>query len=83
MNQASHYIDILTWLFGPLDKVNAFTSTKRKIEAEDSAVLNLKWRSGMIGSLAVTMLTYPKNLEGSMTILGDNGTSKIRRSCFK
>ena len=35
---------------------------------------NVKWRSGALGSVNVTMLTYPKNLEGSITILGEKGT---------
>ncbi len=63
MNQASHYVDLVEWLIGPVDCVQAFMSTTRDIEAEDTGVLNIKWRSGALGSMAVTMLTYPKNLE--------------------
>ena len=77
MNQASHYFDLLNWLMGSLDSVHAMTSTTRKIEAEDTGVVNLRWRSGVLGSIAVTMLTYPQNLEGSITIIGDKGTVKI------
>jgi UDP-N-acetyl-2-amino-2-deoxyglucuronate dehydrogenase len=78
MNQASHYVDLLTWLVGPLDSVHAFTATHaRKIEAEDGGVVNLKWRNGALGSMSVTMLTYPKNFEGSFTILGEKGTVRI------
>ena len=77
MNQASHYIDLLDWLIGPVEKVQAFTSTTRDIEVEDTAVLNVKWRNGAVGSMAVTMLTYPQNLEGSITILGEKGTARI------
>lgn len=77
MNQASHYVDLLEWLIGPVEKVHCITSTTRQIEVEDTAVMNLKWRNGALGSLAVTMLTYPKNLEGSITIIGENGTAKI------
>ena len=77
MNQASHYVDLLDWLIGPVEKVHAMTSTHRDIEAEDTGVLNVKWRSGALGSMSVTMLTYPKNLEGSITILGEKGTARI------
>ena len=77
MNQASHYVDLLEWLVGPIDCVQAMTSTSRDIEAEDTGVLNIRWRNGALGSMAVTMLTYPKNLEGSITILGEKGTVKI------
>ena len=77
MNQASHYVDLLDWLIGPVDKVQAMMSTTRDIEVEDTGVLNVRWRSGALGSMAVTMLTYPKNMEGSITILGDKGTVKV------
>lgn len=78
MNQASHYVDLLNWLIGPVESVHAYAATlDRRIEAEDTAVANLRWRSGALGSLSVTMLTYPKNLEGSITILGENGTARI------
>ena len=77
MNQASHYVDLLEWLIGPFESVQAMMSTTRDIEAEDTGVLNLKWRNGALGSMAVTMLTYLKNFEGSITILGQNGTVRV------
>ena len=77
MNQASHYVDLLDWLIGPVDKIHAMMSTTRDIEVEDTGVLNIRWRNGALGSMAVTMLTYPKNLEGSITILGEKGTVKV------
>jgi UDP-N-acetyl-2-amino-2-deoxyglucuronate dehydrogenase len=77
MNQASHYVDLLDWLVGPVEKVQAMVSTTRDIEVEDTGVLNVRWRNGALGSMAVTMLTYPKNLEGSITILGEKGTVRI------
>ena len=77
MNQASHYVDLLDWLIGPIDKIQAMMSTTLDIEVEDTGVLNVKWRNGTLGSMSVTMLTYPKNLEGSITILGEKGTVRI------
>lgn len=77
MNQASHYVDLLDWLIGPVDKVQAMMSTTRDIEVEDTGVLNVRWRNGALGSMAVTMLTYPNNLEGSITILGEKGTVRV------
>lgn len=78
MNQASHYIDLLDWVVGPVESVMAYTATQaRDIEAEDSGVAVIKWRSGAMGTLNVSMLTYPKNLEGSITILGEKGTVRI------
>lgn len=78
MNQASHYVHLLDWLIGLIADVQAMTGTLgRDIEVEDTAVMNIRWRSGALGSMSVTMLTYPKNLEGFITILGENGTVRV------
>lgn len=78
MNQASHYVDLIEWLIGPVDKIQAMMGTlERDIEVEDTGVLNIKWRNGAMGSMNVTMLTYPKNYEGSITILGEKGTVRV------
>ena len=78
MNQASHYVDAIYWLLGNVDSVSAFTATMaRKIEAEDTGSAILQFRSGIIASINVTMLTYPKNYEGSITIIGEKGIVKV------
>ena len=78
MNQASHYVDLLHWLIGPIESIQAYTSTLgRDIEAEDTGVISIRWRSGALGSMNVTMLTYPENFEGSITILGEKGTARV------
>lgn len=78
MNQASHYVDALLWLMGPVERVSAETATMaRNIEAEDTGAILLKFKNGAIGTMAVTMLTYPKNFEGSITILGEKGSVKL------
>jgi UDP-N-acetyl-2-amino-2-deoxyglucuronate dehydrogenase len=77
-NQASHYVDLVQWLVGPVESVMAKTATQaRRIEAEDSGIGILKFRSGALGVIEVTVLTYPRNLEGSITILGEKGSVKI------
>ena len=78
MNQASHYVDLLDWLVGPVQSVSAFTATlARNIQVEDTGVANIRWRSGTLGSVSVTMLTYPRNYEGSITVIGERGTVKV------
>jgi UDP-N-acetyl-2-amino-2-deoxyglucuronate dehydrogenase len=78
MNQASHYVDLLDWLIGPIESVQAFTGTlARDIQVEDTGVMSIRWRSGALGSMNVTMLTYPKNFEGSITIIGEKGTVRV------
>jgi UDP-N-acetyl-2-amino-2-deoxyglucuronate dehydrogenase len=78
MNQASHYVDMVDWLVGPVDNVHAYTATlARDIEAEDTGVMSLRLRSGGLASINVTMLAQGKNFEGSITILGERGTVRI------
>jgi UDP-N-acetyl-2-amino-2-deoxyglucuronate dehydrogenase len=78
MNQASHYVDLMQWLVGPVESVMAKTATQaRRIEAEDSGIGILKFRSGALGVIEVNVLTYPRNLEGSITLLGEKGSVKI------
>jgi UDP-N-acetyl-2-amino-2-deoxyglucuronate dehydrogenase len=78
MNQASHYVDLLDWLIGPVESLQAYTATlARNIQVEDTGVLSIRWRTGALGSMNVTMLTSPKNLEGSITILGETGTVRL------
>ena len=78
MNQASHYVDMVDWLVGPVDNVHAYTATlARDIEAEDTGVMSLRLRNGALASINVTMLTYGKNFEGSLTLVGECGTVRI------
>lgn len=78
MNQASHYVDLLDWLIGPVQSVQAMMATlARQVEVEDTGIVNVRWRSGALGSMNFTMLTYPKNLEASLTILGEKGSVRL------
>jgi UDP-N-acetyl-2-amino-2-deoxyglucuronate dehydrogenase len=78
MNQASHYVDMVDWLVGPVDNVHAYTATlARNIEAEDTGVMSLRLRSGALASINVTMLAHKRNFEGSLTLLGERGTVRV------
>jgi len=78
LNQASHYVDLLQWMCGPVESVVAKTATlARRIQAEDTGAALVRFRSGALGVMEVTMLTYPKNLEGSFTLMGERGTVRI------
>lgn len=77
-NQASHYVDLVQWFGGPVNSVAAHTATlARNIEAEDTGSAIIVFKSGCIASINVTMLTYPQNFEGSITILGEKGSVRI------
>ncbi|HOU53119.1 MAG TPA: Gfo/Idh/MocA family oxidoreductase [Myxococcota bacterium] len=78
MNQASHYVDLAQWFGGEVREVCAFTATLgRRIEAEDTGTAILRFASGALASINVTMLVHPRNLEGSLTILGSRGTARV------
>jgi UDP-N-acetyl-2-amino-2-deoxyglucuronate dehydrogenase len=78
MNQASHYVDLMQWMMGEPVEVTAITATLgRRIEAEDTGCAIIRFRDGAIGSLNVTMLVHPANLEGSMTLMGSRGTVRL------
>ena len=76
--QASHFIDLLNWWFGDVVDVKADISTKNhEIEIEDCGNALLTFDSGVMGALTWTTCVYNKNYEGSITIIGENGTIKI------
>ena len=78
LNQACHYIDIMQWLAGNVSEVVCLKDTlARRIEMEDTGSVTMRFASGAIGAINATMLTYPKNLEGSITVLGENGTVRV------
>lgn len=77
-NQASHYVDLVQWFGGEVDSVVSQLSTQKiKMECEDSISVSIKFKTGAIGNINATVLTYPKNLEGSITIIGEHGTVRI------
>lgn len=77
-NQASHHIDLLEWMMGEVESVYAMTRTALvDIEAEDTAVVALRFRSGALGVIEATTAVRPKDLEGSISILGETGTVVI------
>ncbi len=77
-NQASHHIDMLIWMMGEVESLNAYSETfLSKIEAEDSAVASLKFKNGAIGTIEATTAARPTDQEGSISILGEKGQVEI------
>lgn len=77
-NQASHHIDLLEWMMGDVTKVSAMSATRLvRMEAEDTAVVILTFASGALGVIEATGGTRPKDLEGSISILGEGGSVVI------
>ena len=77
-NQAIHYVDLMQWLGGPVSSVYA-TSRRflHDMEAEDAAVATWQFRSGALGAFEATTCANPKDLEGSITVLGEKGEVEI------
>lgn len=77
-NQASHHLDLLEWMMGQVESVFAKSTTALvDIETEDTAVVVLRFRSGALGVIEATTAARPKDLEGSISILGEKGSAEI------
>lgn len=77
-NQASHHIDLLQWMMGDVETVFAKSDTFLvKTETEDTGVAVLKFKNGALGVIEATTACRPKDLEGSISILGEGGTVEI------
>ena len=77
-NQASHHVDMLEWMLGEVDSVFARSATAlANIEAEDTALVSLKFRNGALGIIEATTAVRPKDLEGSISVLGEGGSVEI------
>lgn len=77
-NQASHHVDLLQWMMGDVESVFAKTTTRLvNIETEDTGVVVLRFKNGALGVIEATTATRPKDLEGSLSVLGEKGTVEI------
>ncbi len=78
--QFSHFVDLLYWMIGDVKNVESFISNSTHegiIEFEDNGVVVLEFQNGAIGTINYTVNSFGKNMEGSLTIFGENGTVKI------
>jgi UDP-N-acetyl-2-amino-2-deoxyglucuronate dehydrogenase len=77
-NQASHHIDLLEWMLGTPVSVFARSATQLvNIETEDTGLAIITFENGALGVVEATTATRPKDLEGSLSILGEKGTVEI------
>lgn len=80
MNQCIHGIDLLRWMMGnEVDEVYGATRQQFHdyLEAEDIGMAVVKFKNGAIGTIEGTTNVYPKNLEETLYLFGENGTVKI------
>ncbi len=77
-NQASHHVDLLEWMMGDVESVQAMSTTAlASIEVEDTAIVNVRFKNGALGIIEATTAVRPKDLEGSLSILGEYGVVEI------
>ncbi len=77
-NQASHHIDLLTWMMGDVTSVYAKAARQLvDIETEDTAAVLLQFANGALGIIEATTAARPTDLEGSVSILGEHGSVVI------
>jgi UDP-N-acetyl-2-amino-2-deoxyglucuronate dehydrogenase len=78
MNQCIHHIDALQWFMGDVERVYAYTATlAHDIETEDTGVAIIRFKSGSLGVIEGSTITYPENLEGSISLFGEKGSVKV------
>lgn len=78
LNQAIHHIDALQWFFGEVESVFAYTATlAHKIETDDVGIGVIRFKNGALATIEGSTITYPQNIEGSLTIFGERGSVKV------
>ena len=83
--QFSHFADMILWIFGDIQNVQAKLKTfrhKNLIEIEDTGSVNFDFVNGGMGNIQFTTAAYEKNIESSMTIIAENGSIKISGQYF-
>ena len=78
--QFSHFIDIMYWLFGDIQHIQArFADFKHQqlTDFEDSGLVTFEFVNGGMGCLNYSTAVWNKNMESSMLIVAENGSVKI------
>ncbi len=76
--QAIHHLDAIQWVCGPAaDAVCAQSNALNALEAEDTTVATLRFRSGFLGAIEATTAARPEDLEASISVLGEKGLAVV------
>jgi UDP-N-acetyl-2-amino-2-deoxyglucuronate dehydrogenase len=77
-NQASHHIDMLAWIGGEVESVYAQADTMlAPIEAEDTAVVVLKFKNGALGLMEASTAIRPVDIEGSFSVMASKASVEV------
>lgn len=78
--QFSHFVDILYYLNGSLKSSKGLINNyahQHNTEFEDTGSFVMESEKGALINFNITTCAYEKNMEGSITIIAENGTVKI------
>ena len=78
--QFSHFVDTLYWVFGDIENVQSRFKNynhNRSIEFEDTGLINFDLVKGGSGTISYSTSVWNKNLESSITIIGEKGSVKV------
>jgi predicted dehydrogenase len=70
----------MIWLFGEVDQLSGFRKNmahQASIEFEDTGVVSLQMKNGMIGGLNWSINTFSRNMEVSLSLIAENGNIRI------
>jgi len=77
-NQASHHLDLLRTIMGePLSLFATSSKHMAEIECEDTALIIFKFKNKRTAVMEATTAMRPKNIEGSISVMGTKGSAKI------
>ena len=77
-NQAIHIIDALVYILGKIQKFNSIlVFNKKKLQAEDLAIINFVHKNGTFSSLKATTRA-DSNYRSAMDIIGEKGRALVK-----
>ena len=76
INQSPHHLDILQWLIGSIDEISGYHANLNHpyIEVEDTALAMIRFRSGALASVVVSLSQKP-GIYTKIHMHGANGAS--------
>ena len=75
--QASHYVDMILFLFGKLTNAHGLGGSLRKFEVHDSVSAICEMQNGTVGALNATISVYRTNYLTELTVIGEKGTIRF------
>lgn len=75
--QASHYVDLLHYLFGEIAESKGIGGCRRNLEVFDAVSATMRFRNGIVGSLNATVDVFEKNYQTEFTLIAENGTIRL------